>query len=63
MVMSMLASHTTVLLVIISFHFVGFTAGVSKEFAIFRLEYLVLPYIDKKEDACKRSGTNIVLVY
>ena len=63
MVMSMLASHTTVLLVIISFHFVGFTAGVSKEFAILRLEYLVLPYIDKKEDACKRSGTNIVLVY
>ena len=39
-----------------TFYFVGFTAGVSKEFAILRLEYLVLPYIDKKEDACKRSG-------
>jgi len=50
MVMSMLPSHTTVLLVLNSFHFLGFIAGVSKEFAIFRLEYLVLPFIDKSED-------------
>ena len=63
MVMSMLASHTTVLLVIISLCWLYRGSIISKEFAIFRLEYLVLPYIDKKEDTFKRSGANIVLVY